>query len=36
MVEIYSQMGKPEFRLQASMKTAWRAQIAEKYFPNAY
>jgi hypothetical protein len=36
MVEIYSQMGAPEFRLQANMKTAWRAKLAEHYFPNAY
>lgn len=36
MIEIYSQMGPPEFRAQAAMKTAWRAKLAESYFPNAY
>lgn len=36
MIEIYSQMKVPEFRMYSTMKTAWRAQIAQKYFPHLH
>ena len=36
MIEMYSQMGAPEFRLYASVKTRWRATLAQYYFPGEY